>query len=184
MVMPFMGVIAHLASPALSMKDAFFRFALHRASPTGTSYWLIGQPRKAENTERGGLTGWFRNQPITSWPYKPRSEGNIYLRTVRCTACTQAKSAEACFIRRALSADPWSADKVTRQDSVEPGFNRLTVSRYQTVAKTCRSGTAWAMCQRAARRRASSVNLVPGVLPFQVQPIVFNEIHLGKNSLK
>src|SRR5580692_8412522 len=27
---------------ALSMKHASFRFALHRASPTGTSYWLIG----------------------------------------------------------------------------------------------------------------------------------------------
>jgi hypothetical protein len=40
--MPFMGVIAHLAFPALSMKHASFRFALHHASPTGASYWLIG----------------------------------------------------------------------------------------------------------------------------------------------
>src|SRR5580658_6224057 len=35
-------VLLLMDSPALSMKDASFRFALHRASPTGTSYWLIG----------------------------------------------------------------------------------------------------------------------------------------------
>jgi len=43
-----------------------------------------------------------------------------------------------------------------------------------------RSVSDMAMCQHAARRRASSVNLVPGVLGFQVQPIVFNEIGLSK----
>ena len=62
--------------------------------------------------------------------------------------------------------------------SVELGFNRSAAASNH-LPTLAGKALPIAMCQSAARQRASSVNLLPGVVGFQVQPIVFNEIDLG-----
>jgi hypothetical protein len=90
-VMPFMGMIAHLAYPAWTMKPATFGFALHLASPTGTSLSAHRGSRVRQRTPNEAIKstvdnnirsfGWklapFHSPPATPQTFAVRMDTDI-----------------------------------------------------------------------------------------------------------